>query len=264
MLSSIVLFALAFVGAENMDMRYEDLVHSSMQSVVALNEVVSNIGEQISQLSASLLDARITLQKTEDLVRSLAKRIDDEEMERKESVKSLKQEIEEVANLTSSLEVAVKVGEITTSKRIDDEEAERIKSVQSLKQEIEEVANLTSLLEMAKKEREIMIVSGEQSAGDETCIKVCAGTTGRSTTDWSYYSSNAIYEDVDISYCGFTTVPTVTTSIEGSSHHWLVTGSSSIYSVTTTSFRIYLNNGGIQLADDKQWNVEWIAVGYTC
>jgi len=264
MLLSIVLFAVTFAGAVTMDeryedlvQRYEDLVHSSMQSVVALHEVVSNIGVQVSQLSTSLLDTRLSLQKTEDLVRLLAKRIDDEEIERKKFIKYSKQEIEEVANLTSTEHLAL-------AKRIDDEEIERKKSVKSLKHEIEEVANLTLSLEVAIKEGEIMVVSGEQSTGVETCMKVCAGTTGRSTTTWTYYSSDGIYEDVDISDCGFTTIPTVTTSIEGSGSHWTVRGTSSIYHVTTKSFRIYLNSGNTNRADQKQWNVEWIAVGYTC
>jgi len=224
---------------EDLVQRYEDLVESSMQSVVALNEVVSNIGVQVSQLSTSLLDTRLSLQKTEDLVRLLAKRIDDEEIERKKFIKYSKQEIEEVANLTSTEHLA-------------------------LAKRIEEVANLTLSLEVAIKEGDIMIVSGEESTGGETCMKVCAGTTGRSTTTWTYYSSNGIYEDVDISDCGFTTIPTVTTSIEGTGYHWLVKGSSSIYSVTTKSFRIYINSDSTNRADSKEWNVEWIAIGHTC
>ena len=237
-LSSIVLFIIAFVGAETAEERFQELVYSSIQSVVALNEVVSNFAVQLAQISTSLSDVRLTLQQTQDSIRSLEKRIGDQDIERKSSVKSLEQEIvdlraetdEAVANLTSALAVAG--GKI--------EDAEELKK------------------------GGVMIVSGEQPAGDETCVKVCAGSTGRSTTTWTDYFTNGVYEDVDISDCGFTTIPTVTTSIEGSSHHWTVKGSSSIYSVTTTSFRIYLHTTEQHLADDKQWNVEWIAVGYTC
>merc|ERR1711920_174334 len=139
----------------------------------------------------------------------------------------------------------------------------------------DEVADLTKLIaetsakvddmEVGSKKGEVMIISGEQPAGDETCMKVCAGSTGRSTTDWMYYSSNGIYEDVDISDCGFTTIPTVTTAIEGTSNHWTASGTSSVYSVTTTSFRIYLQHSSkTGIAEQLQWNVEWIAVGYTC
>jgi len=259
MLLPIVLFAVTFVGAETMDEQYQDLVHSSMQSVVALNEVVSNIGVQLSLLSTSLLDVKLSLQKTEDLVRSMAKRIDDEEIERKKCIKSLKREIEEVANMTSTEDL-----ERSLAKRIDDEEIERKKSAKSLKHEIEEVANLTSSLEVAVKEGDIIILSGEQSTSPGTCMKVCAGTTGRLTTDWTYYTSDGIYQDVDISDCGFMTIPTITTAIEGSGWHWTVRGSSSIYGATAKSFRIYLHSDSTDKADSRQWNVEWIAVGYTC
>jgi len=239
-LSLILFFVISLAGAATMEERYEDLVHSSLQSVVALNEVVSNLAVQLSQVSTSLLDVRLTLQQTESSVRSLEKRIEDKDIERNISVKSLEQDIvdlraekdDAIANLTSAL--AVTRGKI-------------------------------EVMEMEKWESEVMIVSGEQSAGGERCIKVCAGSTGRSTTTWQYYSTDGIFEDVDISDCGFTKIPTVTTSIEGSSSHWTAKGTSSIYSVSTTSFRIYLNtNHNMDFADSAQWNVEWIAVGYTC
>ena len=111
-----------------------------------------------------------------------------------------------------------------------------------------------------------MIVSGEEELRDSGCARVCAGTTPRGATDWVNYSTGGIYTDVDISKCGFVTIPTVTTAMEGSTSHWGTTGSSEIYSVTTNSFRIYIvtpggRDGG---ANSMEWNMEWIAVGYTC
>ena len=77
-----------------------------------------------------------------------------------------------------------------------------------------------------------------------------------------------MFVDVDMSECGFTKIPNVVTSVEGSSHHWMVSGASSVYSTTTTGFRVYLNNGAANLdksqLDDKSWNIEWVAVGFTC
>jgi len=241
LLSSIVFFTVALIGAETVEKRYENLVLSTVESVVALNEVVSNFAVQVSQISTTLLDVRQRLQEVKNSVQSLEKRIEDQDTDTKNSVKSLEQEIadltaekdEEVSNLTSSLS--------------------------AMRGKVED-------LEVVKK-GEVMIVSGEQPAGGETCMKVCAGTTGRSTTAWTDYSSDGLYEDVDISGCGFKTVPTVTTSLEGTSAHWNALGTSSIYSVTTTTFRIYIQasygirNGG---AESRKWNVEWIAVGYTC
>ena len=111
-----------------------------------------------------------------------------------------------------------------------------------------------------------MVVSGEEDLREEGCAKVCAGTSGRGDTNWADFGSSGIYTDVDISKCGFVTIPTVTSSLEGAGHHWITTGSSEIYNVTTSTFRIYLvapggRGGG---ANEKSWNVEWIAVGYTC
>jgi len=114
---------------------------------------------------------------------------------------------------------------------------------------------------------EVMIVSGEEAAGDENCIKVCAGTTGRDSTDWTYRDAHNINYVVDISDCNFVTIPTVTTSVEGRSWHYVTTGTASIYNTSPTSFKMYLKNTDIDLAGEKpesfDWNVEWIAVGYT-
>ena len=110
------------------------------------------------------------------------------------------------------------------------------------------------------------MVSGEEDPREERCATVCAGTSGRGDTNWVDYSTGGIYTDVDISKCGFVTIPTVTSSLEGTTSHWTTTGSSEIYSVTTSTFTIYLvtslgRGGG---ANNMGWNVEWIAVGYTC
>ena len=114
--------------------------------------------------------------------------------------------------------------------------------------------------------KDVLIVSGEEDLREANCATVCAGTTVRGSTSWVDYSSNGIHTDVDISKCGFVTVPTVTTSLEGSTSHWSTTGSSEVYNVTNTTFRIYLvaehgRGGG---ANKMHWNVEWIAVGFTC
>jgi len=244
LLSSIAFFTATVVVAEDKEERYEDLVRSSMQSVVSLNEVVSSFAVQLAQISTSLFDVKLTLEETENSVRSLEQKIIDQEAERTKSVVSLEQKIVDLRAEALSV-IDAKVADLTTvlsetSAKIDD-------------------------MEVGSKEGEVMIISGEQPAGDENCMKVCAGSTGRSTTDWTYYSSNGIYEDVDISECGFTTIPTLTTAIEGTSNHWTASGTSSIYSVTTTSFRIYLQHASkTGIAEQLQWNVEWIAVGYTC
>jgi len=113
---------------------------------------------------------------------------------------------------------------------------------------------------------EVTLVSGEDKAGASKCVKVCAGTTGRTTTNWKDYSSPGVYLDVGIGSCGFITTPTVTTSLEGSSDHWKASGTASIYNTSPSSFRIYIYNNNLRAKQAKGWkyNVEWIAVGYTC
>ena len=111
-----------------------------------------------------------------------------------------------------------------------------------------------------------MVVSGEEDPREEGCAKVCAGTSGRGDTNWADFGSSGIYTDVDISKCGFVTIPTVTSSIEGTSHQG-PTGSWEIYNVTTGTFTIYLvlaRHGRGGAANNMGWNVEWIAVGFTC
>ena len=112
-----------------------------------------------------------------------------------------------------------------------------------------------------------MVVSGEEDPSEERCATVCAGSSGRGDTNWVDTSSiSGIYTDVDISKCGFVKLPTVTTSLEGTTAHWKTTGSSEIYNVTTSTFRIYLVTSGGRGggANERGWNVEWIAVGFTC
>lgn len=112
---------------------------------------------------------------------------------------------------------------------------------------------------------EVEIVSSEEEGGNPKCAKVCTGTTGRTSTSWSNRGS-WVNMKVTIQGCGFVKVPTVTTSIEGTSEHYLVTGASAVYSVTTSSFTICLkgDSNTASNARDYDWNVEWIAVGYTC
>jgi len=172
----------------------------------------------------------------------------------------------QLAEISKSLS-EVKLIQEQTKTSLDSLEQERLLVMDK------EISDLTTSLALTNAKiddtrDEVLIVSGEQAAGNEKCMKVCAGSTGRTTTDWTNYSSDGVYYDVDISDCGFKTVPTVTTAVEGSGSHWVSLGTSSIYNTSPSAFRIYLKNtyknpqGGV--AESYKWNVEWIAVGYTC
>jgi len=118
----------------------------------------------------------------------------------------------------------------------------------------------------------IKIVSSQGEAGNATCAKICAGTTKRGSTTWTTprtsrgSSSNVIYTNVDMTECGFATVPTITTALEGTEDHLDATGTSSVYSAKKDGFRIFVvdYDGPGGLANERNWNVEWVAVGYTC
>ena len=136
------------------------------------------------------------------------------------------------------------------------------------------VCVLTSSIDAKKKNKkrgriQAQILNGEEENSADTCAKVCSGTTGRRVTDYQAYGSN-VYVDVDMTGCGFTKVPNVVISVEGSSRHWVAEGTSSVYNSTPTSFRVYLKNesSGVAMgnlnAEGYQWNIDWIAVGFTC
>ena len=91
-----------------------------------------------------------------------------------------------------------------------------------------------------------------------TQLRICVGVTNDS---WTYYSSNAVYKDIDISGCGFTSTPVITTSLAGTSSHWTVTGMTSIYSPTKNGFRIYLNGATTSSASGYDYQVHWSAYG---
>merc|ERR1711920_284588 len=195
-----------------------------MGGVATLNQAVSNFVLQIAEISTALAEVKRNQKKMEESLDSLERKFLRLEQERISALD------DEVTDLTTSLSLTI--------------------------------AEIDDMMD------EVLIVSGEQPAGDVKCMKVCAGSTGRSTTDWTNNGGDGIYYDVDISDCGFKTIPTVTTAIEGSSYHWVSLGTSSIYNTSPSAFRIYLKNTYMNpqngVAEDFKWNVEWIAVGYTC
>ena len=131
-----------------------------------------------------------------------------------------------------------------------------------------EVKQMKGEVEDLRKDREVDIVSGEEGVGDKTCAKVCAGSTGRTSTNWVDFSTHGVYTDVDISRCGFVKIPTITTALEGlhPGYHWKATGPAAVYAASTTTFWVYIRN---TLWDPQNgraaatgWHIEWSAVGF--
>merc|ERR1739838_1140529 len=100
--------------------------------------------------------------------------------------------------------------------------------------------------------------TAEQNGGNQKCTKVCAGTTGRTKTKWRNYSRAGVYLDVDISRCGFSKIPTIATSLEGSSRHWTALGGSSVYFASPRKFRIYVYQNGLRTGTAKKYR--WIGM----
>jgi len=252
--------------AEETKDKYEDLIYTSMKSIVSLDELVTELSVQVAKLTTSLSAIKVDGEKTKkDLEQTKTKIAEVEDY----SVRALEKKIEK---LTTSLELvkenagdAQKDVEHTKTKIADLEE----KVVVGLQKKIDQLT--TSVKETNAKvdeiDGEVTLVSGEDKAGASKCVKVCAGTTGRTKTTWVNYSGNhGIYTDVDISRCGFVKTPTVTTSLEGSSSHWVASGTASVYNTSPSKFRIYIYKSSLRTKQAKSWkyNVEWIAVGYTC
>tara|TARA_B100000768_G_C11024560_1_gene267509 strand:- start:252 stop:461 length:210 start_codon:yes stop_codon:yes gene_type:complete len=66
---------------------------------------------------------------------------------------------------------------------------------------------------------------------------------------------------VDISGCGFTRAPIVSSSLTGVAGNWQATGGSAQYTITATGFRVYLYLPGITAAGATHWKwaIGWIA-----
>ena len=89
----------------------------------------------------------------------------------------------------------------------------------------------------------------------------CAGTSP--TNGWAQYDDpNTVYIDVDLSGCGFTQAPIISSSLAGNGNHWKATGGSALYSITATGFRVYVYFPSAITPSDATswgWNIDWIA-----
>lgn len=244
------------------DDQYEDLIFTSMRSIVSLDELVTELSVQVAKLTTSLSmmkvdgkEIRKELQDAKTKISYLEFALDDKVGKLRSGLSSLQENVGEIREDVT----------LTKTKFADLEE----NGIPVLRTEIDKLA--TSVADTNAKvdeiDEEVALVSGEEEAGSSKCIKVCAGTTGRRTTKWINQSSgNGVYTDVDIGSCGFVKTPTVTTALEGSSGHWLADGTSAVYDTSPTKFRIYISKVSLQVDQATSWryNVEWISVGYTC
>lgn len=75
--------------------------------------------------------------------------------------------------------------------------------------------------------------------------------------------------DVDTSTCQFLTTPSYYVSVAGATNHWILAGFTSIYSPSTTSFRIYAQAWDgtssatlLSYAASYTWDINWVGLTY--
>eukprot|EP01025_Chloroclados_australasicus_P052298 TRINITY_DN6090_c0_g1_i1.p1 TRINITY_DN6090_c0_g1~~TRINITY_DN6090_c0_g1_i1.p1 ORF type:complete len:203 (-),score=-10.82 TRINITY_DN6090_c0_g1_i1:300-851(-) len=103
-----------------------------------------------------------------------------------------------------------------------------------------------------------------------TCLHiVCGGSTPKCSTDWEVYSSVGIKLTIDISKCGFASTPYLVSSLHGHTRHWVSTGGSEVYDLSSNSFTVYVihrqEDGTAYYlnpdqANDWCWHIQWIAL----
>ena len=86
-------------------------------------------------------------------------------------------------------------------------------------------------------------------------------TVDTATSGWVQYGTDGIYRDIDLSGCGFTSAPIISSSLAGSANLWTAQGGSALYSISATGFRTYVYLPGItpSKATGWNWNINWIA-----
>ena len=92
---------------------------------------------------------------------------------------------------------------------------------------------------------------------------------GISDNLWQDYGSiNTIFKDIITSSAGFLNTPIYFTSLYGSSYHWIVIGSTSIYEPTRNGFKVYITVPGHSntytvtpaLAALYNWRIAWLGI----
>ena len=118
--------------------------------------------------------------------------------------------------------------------------------------------------------------NGDEPANPDPCLLTCVGSTGHGKTIWTGYPGS-LEATVDISGCNFVDTPIVTTSLNGNFNHWYQIGMSSPAYLTKNEFKILISGSALTAlspvvtwkptpsdAISQEWNVNWIAVGFTC
>jgi hypothetical protein len=98
---------------------------------------------------------------------------------------------------------------------------------------------------------------------------ICGGTTQTADSlwePWSQFGSSGLYVDVDTTKCNFAEEhPRYLSSVAGDNAHWQLTGVNSIYTSTSTGFRVYVWHPVMRgefmkyFAHRYNWKLNWLA-----
>eukprot|EP01025_Chloroclados_australasicus_P024298 TRINITY_DN24411_c0_g1_i1.p2 TRINITY_DN24411_c0_g1~~TRINITY_DN24411_c0_g1_i1.p2 ORF type:complete len:123 (-),score=5.16 TRINITY_DN24411_c0_g1_i1:349-717(-) len=98
---------------------------------------------------------------------------------------------------------------------------------------------------------------------------VCGGSTPKCSTDWKVYNPVGITLTIDITKCGFSSVPYLVSSLHGNTRHWVSTGGSEVYDLSPNNFTVYVlyrkeegpaHSLTPQEANAWCWHIQWIAL----
>jgi len=267
--SVILVFLLASkkYNAEQSKERYEDLIYTSMKSIVSLNELVTELSVNVARVTTSLPVIKDDGEKTQkELDHTKTKIADIEDY----AMRALEMKIDK---LTTSLSlVHENIGEIQKDMKHLKTKIAHLegKGINSLQKQIDQltssIADTNAKVDVI--DGEVTLVSGEDDAGASKCVKVCAGSTDRLKTKWNTHIGY-FYTEVDIRSCGFKKIPaTVTIAIATAGISWTGHDASVVEdTITKTKFMICLKTSrpfNHNFLTSSPWGVKWIAVGYTC
>jgi len=88
------------------------------------------------------------------------------------------------------------------------------------------------------------------------------GITVAGNTGWKQFAKDTVYVDVDTASCEYGSAPALVTALHGQKEHWRAHGVHNVYSLTATSFRVYVMHAEQMMtaaqAELNQWAVSWV------
>jgi hypothetical protein len=102
------------------------------------------------------------------------------------------------------------------------------------------------------------------SATNGDNLRMVCGTTGN-VWQLDVFAANTVYQEIDLTSYGFSSVPMIFTSLGGSNYHFKAIGGANIYFPSTSGFTIFVTHLSQSVttsnANSWNWHLNWCAVG---